>query len=158
MMPGVVVMGRANRQVEGAREHAFSLDAGSLPWLQAVLPTLAERRRQLVVVGGGRSGVEAAASFADSHPGLRVLLVTRDEVAPACTLAVREHVRRSLQRLGVELREHVSVDGVQRDHLSTDGGKIVFSACLWAVGTRRAGRIPRVTGSSSGCPRAKIAS
>ncbi|HEY6881053.1 MAG TPA: FAD-dependent oxidoreductase, partial [Polyangiales bacterium] len=126
----------ADTQVEGARAHAFTLEPRSLPWLEAALPALARRSGRIVVVGGGLTGIEAAAEFAEAHPGLRVLLATRGELAPDCTPAARAHIRARLRALGVELREQLVVEAVQPGVLHTSAGELPFSACLWAVGFR----------------------
>jgi NADH dehydrogenase len=126
----------ADGQVEGAREHAFTLDARSLPWLEAALPAIARRSGQLVVVGGGLSGIEAAAELAEAYPTLRVALLTRSELAPECSPAARDHVRSTLRGLGVTLHEHSEVVRVHAGQLRTTAGTLAFSACLWAVGFR----------------------
>ncbi|HEX5658553.1 MAG TPA: FAD-dependent oxidoreductase [Polyangiales bacterium] len=123
-------------QVEGAREHAFTLEARSLPWLEGALPAIAQRKGQLAVVGGGLTGIEAAAELAETYPSLRVVLVTRGEVAPECSPAAREHVRNTLHKLGVELRERNQVIAVHADRLHTSQGDLAFAACLWTVGFR----------------------
>jgi NADH dehydrogenase FAD-containing subunit len=124
----------ADAQVPGAREHAFTLEPRSLPWLEAALPAIAKRNGRVVVVGGGLTGIEAAAEFAEAQPALRVTLVTRGEVAPDCTPAARAHVRQTLTKLGVELREQVAVQSVHAHHVQTAQGELPFSACVWAVG------------------------
>ncbi len=128
--------GFADDGIAGVREHAFTLEARSLPWLEEALPAIARRAGQVAVVGGGLTGLEAATEIAETYPELRVVLLTRGEIAPECTPPAREHIRTVLQRLGVELREHASVQSVHADHLRTEHGAVPFAACVWAVGFR----------------------
>ncbi|MER6143311.1 FAD-dependent oxidoreductase [Streptomyces sparsogenes] len=60
---------------------------------------------ELVVVGGGLTGVETAAEIAEAHPAWRVRLVTRGEVGPGLSAKGRAHVRAVLTRLGVRVEE-----------------------------------------------------
>ncbi|MET0285575.1 MAG: FAD-dependent oxidoreductase [Polyangiales bacterium] len=126
----------ADAQVEGAREHAFTLEPRSLPWLESALPAIAKRGGRVVVVGGGLTGIEAASEIAEAHRGARVVLITRGEVAPECSPAAREHVRKVLSKLSVELREHTDVSRVEADRLHTPAGELPFAACVWSVGFR----------------------
>ena len=74
--------------VPGVRDHTFSLKATgsrSVEDLRELLPKLDKQGGRMVVVGGGATGVEAAAEFAESYPGLHVTLATRGQVMPTFT-------------------------------------------------------------------------
>lgn len=131
----------------GVREHAYGLDAASAAWLGAAIPALAKRSGRVVVVGGGLTGVETASELAESFPGLRVLLVTRGEILPEGTPRARAYVRATLARLGVALRERLSVHSLSQNELHSDGGIIPFDSCIWCVGFR-APRFARELGLS----------
>jgi len=117
----------------GAREHAFTLTPNSVTTLRQQLEYgTPNTRRPVLIVGGGLTGIEAAAEFAEAFPNLKVTLTTRDEVGPGLSEPAKAYIRSTLARLGVDVREHVAVTQVQ-DHLAqTSVGEMPFGVCLWA--------------------------
>ncbi|MEZ4656285.1 MAG: FAD-dependent oxidoreductase [Caldilineaceae bacterium] len=75
---------RVNRTaIPGVPEHAFTLDPdGALTTaaLRQRLDALADQPARVVVVGGGATGIEAAAQIKHSHPHSQVTLVTQRQV------------------------------------------------------------------------------
>lgn len=122
--------------VPGVREHAHTLDGPATGWLAALIPSIAARRGKIAIVGGGLTGIEVASELAEAFPTLSVALITRGEVAPGFAPAARSHVRRTLARLGVSLREHVAVREVEPRRLITADGPLAHAACIWASGFR----------------------
>jgi NADH dehydrogenase len=120
--------------VPGVRELAHTLDESSARALSLRLPALVAQRARVAIVGGGLTGVEAASELAEAHPELSVVLVTRGDLVPGLSDKTRQHVRARLTRLGVELREHVSVRALRRDMLLTDQGPVACAACVWTTG------------------------
>ncbi|WNG41513.1 NADH-quinone oxidoreductase subunit L [Archangium violaceum] len=119
--------------VPGVREHAFTLDAASAASLSERLPALAARRGRVVVVGGGLTGIEGASELAEAHPGLQVTLLYAGELGGNYSEAGREHLRRSLTRLGVTL-EQGRVKRLQAGSVELEERSVPFDACLWAGG------------------------
>jgi NADH dehydrogenase len=130
--------------VAGLAEHVYTLEARgpmSVEALRSSLPELAARAAALAVVGGGATGIEAAAEFAECYPALQVSLITGGALAAPLGDAVASKIRRRLRRLGVTVLEHTAVTGVAPDHLSTASGAVMpIDACLWAGGFA----VPRV--------------
>ncbi|MBR8745169.1 FAD-dependent oxidoreductase [Nocardiopsis sp. MG754419] len=129
--------------VPGVTEHAH--DTASL----AAARRLADRIRRepprgLVVVGGGATGVEVATELAESHPGLRVELVTRGSLGAGVGDRGRTHLRRTLRRLGVNLREHTGVVAVDSEgaHLD-DGTHVRAEVVVWNSGFGVSGVLAR---------------
>ena len=124
--------------VRGVREYAYTLTPTgphSAEALRNALPELNRRGGQLVVVGGGATGIEAAAEFAESYSDLRVSLVTRGELAGFWGGKIQSHILKTLTRLGVSIRDHTGVARVGPHEITTeDGGSIPFDLCLWAGG------------------------
>ena len=116
----------------GAREHAFELTPNSVAALRQQLgQSTPNPHKPVLIVGGGLTGIEAAAEFAGAFPNLRVTLATRADVGPGLSEPAKAYVRQTLARLGVELREHVAVTQLQ-DHLAhTSVGEMPFDVCLW---------------------------
>ncbi|GAA1465155.1 FAD-dependent oxidoreductase [Nocardiopsis exhalans] len=110
--------------IPGAAEHTHN--AASLGSARALARRIREDApRGVAVVGGGLTGVETATEIAESHPRLRVLLLTRGRVADDLSPRGRAHVHRVLSRLGVSAREGVSVAEVDPRGLRlADGSRV----------------------------------
>ena len=115
--------------IPGIREHAYTLDAASAEQLR---DRIAPGKRMLVV-GGGLTGIEAAAEFAGMLP---VNMVTRDTLGVGMSEGAARYTRDSLLRRGVVLHEGINVRAIHRNHLDTDNGRMNFDFCLWAGGFR----------------------
>src|SRR5512138_2172135 len=62
-------------KVPGVRQHAYTLSPTgphSAEILRKKLPALNKQGGHLLIVGGGPTGIESAAEFAESYPGLQV--------------------------------------------------------------------------------------
>ena len=71
--------------VPGVAEYAYSLSASgpfSAESLRDTLPEIAARGGQVVVCGGGATGIETAAQVASVYPQIKVSLVARGSLAP----------------------------------------------------------------------------
>jgi len=102
--------------------------------LREALPAVNQAGGQLVVCGGGATGIEAAAEFAESYPNLRVKLVTRGEFGQFLSQPVAAYMRRTLTRLGATIQDGTIVTAVKSNELETTAGPIPFDICLWAGG------------------------
>ena len=119
-------------------EHAYTLNvsgARSVEELRAELPGVAQRGGKLLVVGGGPTGVESAAEFAESFPGLHVTLATRGDILPLLPGRPSDYASRQLERSSVEVRTQCPVVEL-RDHIAIfpDGNALEFDVCLWCGG------------------------
>ncbi len=124
--------------VPGVRDYAFTLTpAGpqSAEALRTALPALNNSHGRLVVVGGGPTGIEAAAEFADNYRNLRVSLVTRGELAAFLGGKIQAHIVKTLRRLGVTIHDRIAVARVEKHEIvAEDGTAIPFDICVWAGG------------------------
>jgi NADH dehydrogenase FAD-containing subunit len=116
-------------------EHAHGVaDLGSAHRLRPAFAALREGA-EVAVVGGGFTGLETVAELAESRPDVRVRLVTAGEVGGWFTPAAREHVRGTLDRLGVEALGGVRVRAVEADRLLLDdGGEVPSALTVWCGG------------------------
>ncbi|MCI2422410.1 FAD-dependent oxidoreductase [Saccharopolyspora sp. K220] len=118
--------------VPGVAEHAYTVATGE----QA--SRLRERIGDsdvIAVVGGGLTGIEAAAELAEAHPGLKVRFVTRGALGATLSERGRNYLRRTFDRLGVELREHAGVSEVRADGLLLDDGEhVAADTVVWTAG------------------------
>lgn len=95
------------------------------------------RRGRVVVVGGGLTGIEAAAELAESFPGLQIELLTAGRLGDDLAPTGANHLRRAFQRLGVDLREESRVTEIRDGQAVLRGGETIpFDLCLWAGGFR----------------------
>ncbi|WP_062983419.1 NAD(P)/FAD-dependent oxidoreductase [Nocardia anaemiae] len=116
--------------VEGVAEYAYSV---ATPDGSEHLRTGAAGR--IVVVGGGATGIELAAELAESRSDSRVLLLGSDEPASWLSARARDHVRRVLERLGVEIRSDAKVIEVTPEGVRlADGAVVGAAATVWTAG------------------------
>ncbi|MGW3462440.1 NAD(P)/FAD-dependent oxidoreductase [Streptomyces olivaceoviridis] len=121
--------------VPGAAEHAHEIAgrAGALR-LRERLAGLAAGQ-PVVVVGGGLTGLEAAAEIAEARPDLDVALAARGGLGDWLSAKGRAHVRKVLAGLGVTVHEHTAVTAVAADHVTTaDGASVPAAVTVWTTG------------------------
>ncbi|MCJ0868623.1 NAD(P)/FAD-dependent oxidoreductase [Streptomyces sp. AP-93] len=124
-----------DRGVPGAAEHAFDVSARpSALRLRERLAGLGEGGNVLVV-GDGLTGIEAATEIAESRPGLSVTLVARGELGAQLSAGARTHLRQACDRLGITVLEHTGVDAVEATRvLCADGTALTSEATVWTAG------------------------
>lgn len=120
--------------IPGAREHAHllaDLDGGQAAAHElASVPT----GSRVVIVGGGFTGVEAAAEIAERRPGLDVTLLSSGPVAAQMRPQAGRSIRRALNRLGVHLVEDATADRITAQAVVlADGRTVEFDSCLVAL-------------------------
>jgi len=92
------------------------------------------RDQRIVVVGGGATGVEAAAEIAEQHPAASVTLVSRGPLLEHLPAASRRSVARSLHEFGITVVEGRGVVRVLADTVDLSGGtRIPSDVTVWAA-------------------------
>ncbi len=126
------------KTVPGVAQYAYTLAARgplSAAALREILPSIEARAGQIVVSGGGATGIETAAQVASTYPHIKVRLVTREPLALFLGKGVASSMRRSLQRLGVEIIDQTSVTAVRAQSVVTDqGSELACDLCIWTGG------------------------
>ncbi|MER5792052.1 FAD-dependent oxidoreductase [Streptomyces sp. NPDC001980] len=121
--------------VPGAAEHADQI--ASRPGALRLRRRLAalEAGQQVLVVGGGLTGLEAVTEIAEARPDLDVALAARGALGDWLSPKGRRHLRKVVDGLGVTVHEHTAVTAVARDHVTTaEGGSVPAAVTLWTTG------------------------
>lgn len=121
--------------VPGVAEHAYEISGrpGALR-LRERLARLGAGQT-VVVVGGGLTGLEAAAEIAEARPDLDVALATRGDLGDWLSPRGRGHLRKVFGKLGITVHERAAVTGVGADRVDTADGRAVPAAVtVWTTG------------------------
>jgi NADH dehydrogenase len=119
--------------VPGITAHAAVLNAKDAPRLARRLATL--DRGEVVVCGGGMTGIEAATEIAETHPNLTVTLLSRGEPGGWLSVPACRHLRQAFTRLGIRVTSGAEITAIEATHVElADGRQIAFDECLWAGG------------------------
>src|SRR2546421_12810136 len=84
------------KTVPGVAQYAYTLAARgplSAAALRETLPSIEARGGQIVVAGGGATGIETAAEVASAYPHIKVRLVTREPLALFLGKSVASSIR-----------------------------------------------------------------
>ena len=124
--------------VPGVAEYAYSLSARgpfSAAALRERLPAIQARGGQVIVCGGGATGIETAAQVASVYPHIKVSLVTHGSLALSWDKSVAEAIRRRLVRLNVEIVDQSEVRAVRAHSVALDQGReLECDLCIWTAG------------------------
>ncbi|MFJ8041541.1 NAD(P)/FAD-dependent oxidoreductase [Kitasatospora sp. NPDC096147] len=116
--------------VPGAAEHAHPAErAAELAARMAAAP----EPGTVAVVGGGLTGIELAAELAETHPAWKVRIVSAAPVGHHLSPKGRAYVRRTFERLGVEVHEGLPVTSVTAAGVRTDAGAIDADLVAWTA-------------------------
>lgn len=117
--------------VQGVRDHAFTLDPNSAPLLYERLKTA----KQVIVIGGGLTGIEASSEIAESYPNLKVTMLTSGNLGQNLSQVGQDYLHKAFAELGVEVREGVRVKAVEANLVMLEDGTLIPSdATVWAAG------------------------
>jgi NADH:ubiquinone reductase (H+-translocating) len=122
----------AGSPVAGADEHAWSLHT---PDDALALRVALRTASQLVVVGGGATGVQLAAEVAAADPTMPVRLVEASpRLLPAEPKLLGSSMRRLLEEAGVELHLGVDVAAIDAHGADLADGQRLTGLVVWAGG------------------------
>lgn len=125
----------ADHGVPGVAEHAHDV-AGKQSALR-----LRDRLAGLVagenilVVGGGLTGLEVATEIAEARSDLTVAIATRGGLGDWLDAGARRHLRRVFDRLGIAVHEHTDIARVEATSAITgDGRTVPAQVTVWTTG------------------------
>ncbi len=124
--------------VPGVVEYAYTLAPNgplSATAMREMLPSVQAKHGQVIVCGGGATGIETAAEVATAYPDIKVRLVTQGPFAQFLGKAIANTIRHSLTRLGIEITDHTTITAVRAHSVVIDqGNEIPCDMCLWMGG------------------------
>jgi len=126
------------QSVPGVAQYAYSLSARgplSAAALRETLPTVQARGGQVVVCGGGATGIETAAQVASVYPRIKVSLVTQGSLALSWGKNVADTIRRRLVSLDIEIVDQSTVRAVRAQSVVLDQEReLACDLCIWTAG------------------------
>jgi NADH:ubiquinone reductase (H+-translocating) len=121
-------------QIPGVEEHAHTVNG--IEAARAFATSLAGART-VTVCGGGLTGIEAATEVAESHPQLRVTLLSSGHPGAMMGPKAQAYLGRGLQRLGVVVWSGVQIAKVLPGEVElADGRSVPSDTVLWTCGVR----------------------
>lgn len=123
-------------RVPGVADYTLRLDdPRTIGQASGELRRLAASGGRALVVGGGLTGIEAAAELAGQLPGLWVTLAAGESFGQGYSVAAARYLRASLAGLGVQLHEGGRVATLEPKRAWLDNGEpLAYDACIWAGG------------------------
>jgi NADH dehydrogenase len=120
--------------VTGVKEHAHLVaEPGGAASARAAIAG-GPPGRKIVVVGGGLTAIETASEIAESNTAHDVTIVSGGLVGGSLRPLGRRSVLRSLNRLGVRIREGVAAKRVLADRIELEDGTLIDAdVCVWAA-------------------------
>jgi NADH dehydrogenase len=117
--------------VPGVRRFAHVLTPDGAPALHdtlAVLPPGA----QVVVCGGGLTGIETVTELAEEYPQLYMTLLTADRAGATLSRKGRTHLRKVFDQMGITCREGQAVSWIEADAVVVGDERLPYDAVVWA--------------------------
>jgi NADH dehydrogenase len=140
--------------ISGVRSHAIMLDgAAESDRLAKAVCQLGQKGGSLVVVGGGPTGVEAAAEASRRLGRGRVsVLEAGRRILPSLPMLSRLYAESVLAWLGVRVRANAQVDRVEGRRLFLRNGQAVeYDVLLWSAGVEAHPLLASAGLASPGC-------
>lgn len=89
----------------------------------------------VLVVGGGLTGIEAATEIAETYPHLAVTITSRGKVGDWLSDKAQRHLHTVFDRLGITTHEHADITRVEPDGVVTgQASRIAAQITVWAAG------------------------
>jgi NADH dehydrogenase FAD-containing subunit len=118
--------------VPGVADHAYTV---AIAEEAARLRDRVRAGGVVTVVGAGLTGIEAATELAEQNQELKVRLLTDGALGARLSEKGRRHLRRTFDRLGIEVREEAPVAEVRADGVVlTDGEHLASDVVVWTTG------------------------
>lgn len=118
--------------VSGARENTYSLGSHQTSLLLKEQLTK-NPNGNLLICGGGLTGIESATELAETYPNLKVTLVTSGSFASDFSQKGQKYLQKFFSKHNILVKDNSRIAKVEaKAALLKDGSKIDFDFCLWA--------------------------
>jgi NADH:ubiquinone reductase (H+-translocating) len=117
--------------VPGVRDFAHVLTPDGAPALHNKLAALPPGA-QVLVCGGGLTGIEAVTELAEEYPHLKMTMVTRDVAGAKLSRKGRAHLSNVFDQMGIERREGQAVSRIDADAVVIGDERIPYDIVIWA--------------------------
>lgn len=120
--------------VSGAGSYAYALaDADGARRARAAIRQ-GPAGKHILIVGGGYTSIEAASEIAEQNPRAVVTLLCGGQLAESMTPQARASIRKSLNRLNINVRPGQRVTAVTPQGVVLESGQqIPGDVCIWAA-------------------------
>jgi NADH dehydrogenase FAD-containing subunit len=119
----------------GAAQHALTVTGrDDALQVRTRIAAVAASGGLLVVVGGGAGAIEVATELAETHPRLRVRMLTEGEPGDWLSPRARCHVYEAFDRLGIDVRLETVVEVRAGGVALADRRIVAADAVLWTAG------------------------
>lgn len=125
--------------IAGIEEHAYVFDAhaeNGAEHMRQAIKHYENKVGQVVVIGGGATGIEGATHIKSLYPHLDVTLVTREAFGSFKeNPRIRKQLQAAFQEQHITVVENVTVREIQAKQIVLeDGDTLPFDLCVWAGG------------------------
>lgn len=120
-------------KVPGVAEHAYAV--GGEPdaiKLRERLAAISATGGNVVVVGGGLTGIETVTELAETYPTLNLRLVTSGKIGANLSKKGRAYLDTVMERLNITVTENTTVNAVNAMSITTGKGTIPADVCVWS--------------------------
>ncbi len=125
--------------IPGISDYAYVMDAHTERGAEALRKTLLgyqSKNGNVVVIGGGATGIEGATHIKSLYPHLDVTIVTRETLGSFKQDArVEREIQASFAEQDIHVADNHSAKEIQAERvILADGSKLPFDVCVWAGG------------------------
>jgi NADH dehydrogenase len=119
--------------VPGVAEYAYTVGVEQEAIkLRKQLAAVAQGGGNVVVVGGGLTGIETITELAEKYPTLSYRLVTNGKMGSTLSRKGQAYLHDVMERLNITVTENVSVQEVNADSIVTDNDTFPADVCIWS--------------------------
>lgn len=116
--------------VKGAQQYAVAVEDRDL---MDKVAAVGQQRGNIVVVGGGLTGIEISSEIAETYPDVHVSVVTSGALGDNLSKKGRAYLHQAFGQRGIQVIDHARVLEVREGEILTAQGSVPFDLCLWAA-------------------------
>ncbi len=120
--------------IDGLEKYTYSLNSLSKSLeIKDKLTQLAKTKGNLVICGGGLTGIESATEIAEIFPTIKITLVTSDVFGSQLSQKGQNYLNNVFAKFAITVKDKTRVLQVNQNSLRLSSGNYLeFDLCLWA--------------------------